>query len=216
MIEQRENPANAAGRIRDNGNRREELARAALEVLGEHGSRGFTHRAVDRHLGLPEGTTSAYFRRREDLVAMVIRHVFAADAKQLDNIINRIEEACGDRPTVEVVAQCCHDMWLHVSAQARGTDVLARYECFNLARREPELMQLVENVMLARQTRWEPIFEKLGSSDPMASARDLGLLLRSLFFSEIFFPATLSRCASPIDLSFFIHEVTRATGRNAR
>ncbi|HWU02669.1 MAG TPA: hypothetical protein VN222_08035 [Novosphingobium sp.] len=197
---------------RDTGNRREELKHAALAVLGEHGSRGFTHRAVDRHLGLPEGTTSAYFRRREDLVAMVIRHVFASDAKQLDNIISRIDAECGGQPTVEIVAQCCHDMWLNVASQARGTDVLARYECFNLARRDPELMQLVENAMLIRQSRWELIFEKLGSADPKASARDLGLLLRSLFFSEIFFPATLSRCSKPIDLSFFIREITRAIG----
>lgn len=212
MSQVREHPAEAAAASRAAGNRREDLARGALEVLGAHGSRGFTHRAVDRHLGLPEGTTSAYFRRREDLVAMVIRHVFASDARQLDDIITRIEPACGDQPTVEVVAQCCHDMWVHVSSQARGTQVLARYECFLLARRDPELMQLVEAVMLARQNRWEPVFEKLGSADPMASARDLGLLLRSLFFSEIFFPATISRCARPVDLAFFVREIERAIG----
>jgi DNA-binding transcriptional regulator YbjK len=196
-------------RNRDQGNRREELARGALEVLGEHGSRGFTHRAVDRHLGLPEGTTSAYFRRREDLVAMVIRHVFAGDAQQMDKVANQIEAECGVHPTVEAVAKCCFSMWQFVVEQAQGTNVLARYECFLLARRDPELMQLVENVMLARQTRWEPIFEKLGSRDPAGSARHLGLLLRSLFFSEIFFPATITRCTSPIDLPFFVGEVRR-------
>lgn len=200
-----------AGETRkESGNRRDDLARGALEVLGLYGSRGFTHRAVDRHLGLPEGTTSAYFRRREDLVAMVIRHVFAADASQLDSIITRIEAECGDRPTVDVVARCCDDMWRHVAAQARGTDVLARYECFNLARRDPELMDLVEKVMLVRQSRWEPVFERLGSRDPGASARDLGLLLRSLFFSEIFFPATLARGESTIDFGFFVRQITHA------
>lgn len=210
MTQQRERTAPQVRGNRDNGSRREDLARGALEVLGKDGSRGFTHRAVDRHLGLPEGTTSAYFRRREDLVAMVIRHVFATDARQLDDIVSRIEAECGDHPTVEVVAQCCYDMWLNVSVQARGTEVLARYECFNLARRDPELMQLVESVMLARQNRWEPIFEKLGSSDPMASARSIGLLLRSLFFSEVFFPATISRSSVPIDLKFFMREVKHA------
>lgn len=195
---------------RDKSNRREELAQGALEVLGEHGSRGFTHRALDRHLGLPEGTTSAYFRRREDLVAMAIRTVFARDAQQMDGIVDRIESLCGDRPSVEVVAQCCFDMWQFVSAQARGTLVLARYECFLMARRDPELMQLVENVMLARQTRWEPIFARLGSRDPAASARQIGLLLRSLFFSEIFFPSALRTTPTPIDLDFFCREVKSA------
>jgi len=192
------------------GNRREELAQAALEVLGEHGSRGFTHRALDRHLDLPEGTTSAYFRRREDLVAMAIRTVFARDARQMDDIVDRIEQLSGERPTVEVVAQCCFDMWRFVASQARGTFVLARYECFLMARRDPELMQLVENVMLARQTRWEPIFARLGSANPAASARSIGLLLRSLFFSEIFFPAALTAAQTPIDLDFFKREVANA------
>lgn len=189
------------------GNRREELAQAALEVLGEYGSRGFTHRALDRHLGLPEGTTSAYFRRREDLVAMAIRTVFARDAQQMDQIVDRIETLCGDAPSVEVVAQCCFEMWQFVAAQARGTFVLARYECFLMARRDPELMQLVENVMLARQNRWEPIFARLGAANPAGSARQIGLLLRSLFFSEIFFPACLNRAEPPIDLDMFIREI---------
>lgn len=213
MTEQRKQTDAKPKRSRDNGSRRDELARGALEVLGEHGSRGFTHRAIDRHLGLPDGTTSAYFRRREDLVAMVIRHVFAGDAKQMDTIISQIEAQCGDQPRLEVIAQCCYDMWLNVSAKARGTEVLARYECFNLARRDPELSQLVENVMLARQTRWEPIFAKLGSNDPAGSARDIGLLLRSLFFSEIFFPATILRSANPIDLDFFIRQVRCAANQ---
>lgn len=195
---------------REKGNRREELAQGALEVLGEYGSRGFTHRALDRHLGLPEGTTSAYFRRREDLVAMVIRHVFAIDARQMDNIVDQIETLCGNQPTVDVVARCCLNMWHFVSSEARGTRVLARYECFIMARRDPELMQLVENVMLARQNRWEPIFARLGSKDPAASARSIGLMLRSLFFSEIFFPATLRVTPSPIDLDFFRREVENA------
>ena len=192
---------------RGKGNRREELAQAALEVLGEYGSRGFTHRALDRHLGLPEGTTSAYFRRREDLVAMAIRTVFARDAQQMDQIVDRIEALCGETPSVEVVAQCCFDMWQWVAAQARGTFVLARYECFLMARRDPELMQLVENVMLARQTRWEPIFVRLGAANPAASARQIGLLLRSLFFSEIFFPACLNRAEPQIDVDLFVREI---------
>lgn len=200
-------PVRARATSAAKGNRREELAQGALEVLGEYGSRGFTHRALDRHLGLPEGTTSAYFRRREDLVAMAIRTVFARDAQQMDQIVDRIEAMCGETPSVEVVAQCCFEMWQWVASQARDTFVLARYECFLMARRDPELMQLVENVMLARQTRWEPIFARLGSANPAASARQIGLLLRSLFFSEIFFPACLNTAQPPVDVDLFIREI---------
>ncbi|RVU05843.1 hypothetical protein EOE18_07655 [Novosphingobium umbonatum] len=192
------------------GNRRDELARGALEVLGLYGSRGFTHRALDRHLGLPEGTTSAYYRRREDLVAMAIRHVFLQDARQLDDIVSRIESLCGGKATRDVVAQCCLDLWHYVAAQSQGTLVLARYECFIMARRDPELMALVENVMLARQTRWEPIMAQMGAKDPAAAARYIGLVLRSVFFSEIFFPSALRTSQAEIDFGFFSRLVETA------
>lgn len=47
--------------------RRAALADAAISVLAAQGSRGLTHRAVDRAAGEPAGTTSNYFRTRDAL-----------------------------------------------------------------------------------------------------------------------------------------------------
>ena len=44
--------------------RRRQLLDAAVAVTAESGLRGLTHRAVDRHAGLPEGSCSAYLRTR--------------------------------------------------------------------------------------------------------------------------------------------------------
>jgi DNA-binding transcriptional regulator YbjK len=51
------------------GNRRTHILDAAIETLGAHGLRGLTHRAVDEAAGLPEGSTSNYFRSRDALLA---------------------------------------------------------------------------------------------------------------------------------------------------
>jgi AcrR family transcriptional regulator len=57
-----------------NERRREALADAGLVVLAREGARGLTHRAVDAQAVVPTGTTSNYFRSREQLVAgLVIR-----------------------------------------------------------------------------------------------------------------------------------------------
>src|SRR5437016_9033188 len=52
-------------------NRRELLADAAIEVLAREGSRGLTHRAVDRQARVPEGTTKNYHPSRESLFLAV-------------------------------------------------------------------------------------------------------------------------------------------------
>lgn len=41
----------------DRADRRAAIADAAIDILGEQGSRGLTHRAIDKHLGYAEGTT---------------------------------------------------------------------------------------------------------------------------------------------------------------
>ena len=52
--------------------RREQVLDAAITVLGQHGVHGVTHRAVDAAAGVPQGTTSNYFRTRDALLEGVV------------------------------------------------------------------------------------------------------------------------------------------------
>jgi AcrR family transcriptional regulator len=58
-----------------NETRRDSIVDAAIRVLAREGSRGLTHRAVDREGGVPTGTTSNYFRSRDELVEGLLRRV---------------------------------------------------------------------------------------------------------------------------------------------
>lgn len=60
-----------------NEGRRRLVIDSAIAVLAAAGGRGLTFRAVDRHGGLPVGTTSNYFRAHADLVAAVAERIFA-------------------------------------------------------------------------------------------------------------------------------------------
>ena len=53
------------------------------QVLAEHGSRGLTHGQVDRYAGVPEGTTSYYYRTRAALLRGVGKRVGEIDVANL-------------------------------------------------------------------------------------------------------------------------------------
>jgi DNA-binding transcriptional regulator YbjK len=52
--------------------RRALLLDAAIEILGTRGMRALTHRAVDEAAGVPQGSTSNYFRSRDSLLEGVM------------------------------------------------------------------------------------------------------------------------------------------------
>ena len=66
--------------------RRSELADAAIATLARDGSRGLTHRAVDRAAGLPESSTSFYFRSRLDLLRAAVRRLAELDAADIPTL----------------------------------------------------------------------------------------------------------------------------------
>ena len=60
--------------------RRDEALTAAVQVLGEQGLYGLTHRKVDRAGGLPDGTTSNHFRTRSALLKGVVDHLVTLES----------------------------------------------------------------------------------------------------------------------------------------
>lgn len=63
--------------------RTEQLLTAAVEVVADRGMRGLTHRAVDAHAGLPQGSTSNVFRTRQALVAGILAHLLTSETAEM-------------------------------------------------------------------------------------------------------------------------------------
>ena len=76
----------ATPRKRNGDERRRELCDAAINVLAEYGSRGLTHGQVDRSAGVPDGTTSYYYRTREALLRGVGKRVADIDVATLQSV----------------------------------------------------------------------------------------------------------------------------------
>lgn len=124
----------ATPRKRDGDRRRRELCDAAIDVLAEHGSRGLTHGQVDRYAGVPDGTTSYYYRTREALLRGVGKRVADIDVANLRSV--------SDQP-VDPLAPFAHLARL-VIMQAHGKGLAlnrARHELLLGAARDPGLAE---------------------------------------------------------------------------
>jgi DNA-binding transcriptional regulator YbjK len=119
-------------RKRNGDERRRELCDAAITVLAELGSRGLTHGQVDRCAGVPDGTTSYYYRTRTALLRGVSKRIAEIDVANLQSVI--------DEP-VDPLAPFAHLAELTMM-QADGPGLMlnrARHELVLAAVRDPDL-----------------------------------------------------------------------------
>lgn len=159
--------------------RRDDIARAAMELAAEGGGHALTHRRIDRHLGLPEGTTSNYARTRRDLVLIVIDRI--AGIAHL-----RMPGAPPPRTIDEAVEQLIA-AFEHVVT--RAVDIRARMALTIECRGDPELHALlttrspVRATVLAQARR---LLADLGISDIEQRAVDLIGVMNGLFYDRLF------------------------------
>lgn len=153
--------------------RRTELMDAALGVVADKGMKGLTHRAVDAAAGLPEGTTSNYFRNRATLVDAVLDRLLQLDSGLL--------QGAGPAGPPSGIPELAGQLATVVLALARQHAGLTRAR-MALSLDRPEAVTAGHYLLLAGL---EQALDGLGVADPAARARDVadytdGLLLHLL------------------------------------
>lgn len=152
--------------------RRTHVADAAIATLAREGGRGLTHRAVDRAAGLPEGSTSYYFRTRERLVGAVAERLSELDRELLPALPASSAEAFADG-LAEAVGELL----------GPGRDrLLARYELVLEATRRPAVRDAMTSSNEAVRAAVADRLAALGAADAARAAGELlacldGLLL---------------------------------------
>jgi AcrR family transcriptional regulator len=155
--------------------RRTRIADAAITTLARQGSRGLTHRAVDRTAGVPEGSTSYYFRTRLDLLRAIVGRMSDLDTASLPALTH-----AGGEEFEEAFTATVHGLLTD------GRDrQLARYELTLEATRRPELRQALVANTAPIHGRLTDQLAVLGVPDPEDRARDLLALLEGLLFSQL-------------------------------
>lgn len=127
------------------GGRRAAIADAAITVLATDGSRGLTHRAIDRQLGLPEGSTSAYLRTRASLFVAATGRLADLDRAALDELHRRLRVP-GVKVTPAQLVAAIVDDWTTPQAVPRQ---IARIELQLEATRNPVVAEALATQRLA-------------------------------------------------------------------
>jgi DNA-binding transcriptional regulator YbjK len=189
--------------------RRTALLEATLQLVGEGGLSAVTHRAVERAAGLPHGSTTYYFKTKQQLLEAAVERLLEVDRARADEVVHAISRTLASR---EPLAQLDLDAiaaaivaWL----EQDRTYQLARYELFVESARRPELKAPMAAGGEAFLRVLEPIVVAAGSRDPRRDARIAlamanGLMLEQLArpepdFATRVLPAALRKLLASMD-----------------
>jgi AcrR family transcriptional regulator len=162
--------------------RKETLLDAAIQVLGDRGMRGLTHRAVDAEAGVAAGSTANYFPTRESLLEAIADRVSAMERGHFDEIA---AEVCPATPADlgRAIAGFARDI-----TGARRALTLSRYAILVEAGHNTKVRrQLAETG--SRVNAWFANWLRLiGSADTDHDVHVLGNYLTGLMLHQLAIP----------------------------
>jgi len=164
--------------------RRTELLDASLRLIGTGGLRSLTHRAVEEEAGAPHGSTTYWFKSRDQLVEATVEHLAVVDAARTDGIGHAVTMALarpGDAPLDLAPMADAIVEWI----ESDRVNQLARYELTLASARDPRIAQLLDAATQRFRRMVEPIAVAAGSDDPSRDARVLIALLDGLIFDHL-------------------------------
>lgn len=158
--------------------RRTNIADATIATIADDGMRGLTHRAVDRAAGLPEGSTSYYFRTREALLFAAVARMAELDTADLGTVPDL--GSAGLEELATLVAAVVRG-WL----TAGRTRTLARYELSLEATRRPELRAKMAEYGSGFRTMAEQALAAAGAHEPRRRGQALVASIDGLLFHQL-------------------------------
>ena len=119
--------------------RRRELCDMAIQLLADDGAKGLSHLKVDRKAGVPDGTTSFYFRTRSALLRGVAERLAELDLANLQSIADSAAERT-DHSTPSPLSV----MVIRSGSEPQLSLTKARYELTMQATRDPGLAAILQ------------------------------------------------------------------------
>ena len=119
--------------------RRRELCDAAIQLLAADGTKGLSHLKVDRKAGVPDGTTSFYFRTRSALLRAVAERLAELDLANLQSVADAAT-AQSDRSSPSLLSVTV----IQSGSEPQLSLTKARYELTLQATRDPALAEILQ------------------------------------------------------------------------
>jgi DNA-binding transcriptional regulator YbjK len=158
------------------------IADAAIALLAQSGARGLTHRGVDAQAGLPAGSTSFYCRTRNELLALALRRHAALDQLDLDADARSLGNHA---PTPDVFIDSLARRIEHWIAPDQRDRLVAKFELFLIASREPELAQVVSALRQQYLRSAQSALTALHVAEPQRLAPVLLMTVDGILISQV-------------------------------
>jgi DNA-binding transcriptional regulator YbjK len=120
--------------------RRRDLCDAAIHLLAQDGAKGLSHLKVDRRAGVPDGTTSFYFRTRSALLRAVAERLADLDLATLQSVADGADGADGHPNQPSRLSQVV----IQAGNEPQLSRTKARYELTMQATRDPALAAILQ------------------------------------------------------------------------
>jgi DNA-binding transcriptional regulator YbjK len=119
--------------------RRRDLCDAAIQLLADDGAKGLSHLKVDRRAGVPDGTTSFYFRTRSALLRAVAERLAELDLASLQSVVDSADGQV-DNPSPSRLSQVV----IQAGSEPQLSRTKARYELTMQATRDSALAAILQ------------------------------------------------------------------------
>jgi DNA-binding transcriptional regulator YbjK len=119
--------------------RRRDLCDAAIHLLACDGAKGLSHLKVDRSAGVPDGTTSFYFRTRSALLRAAAERLAELDLASLQSVADS-SGGHRSRSTPSRLSQVV----FQAGSEPQLSQTRARYELTMQATRDPALAEILQ------------------------------------------------------------------------
>lgn len=163
--------------------RETQIIDAAIRVLGSGGARAVTHRSVDAAAGVPDGSTSNYFRTRQSLIAAIVSRFAEREKAEWESI------TAGAAPNTPAELAFALSQFLQSAVGPARPVTAARFAIFVEAAMTPDLQTQVGEGAATLRDWAAGRLEAIGSTAPAAHAELLfnqldGILLHQLAFPD--------------------------------
>lgn len=163
--------------------RRRQILDAAVTVLASQGWRGLTHRAIDRAAGLPEGSSSAYYRSRSALQSALAAYVVRRLSADVEGLATKLDERPGDHDHAVAATSATFRRWLDDS------DLLqARLELTLAAARDDDLAGQLHDSREALTTIADDILVRGGHAHSVAVSATIVAALDGVLIAALLRP----------------------------
>ena len=180
--------------------RREEILRAALRLIGSRGMHAVTHRDVAREAEVPLGSTTYYFATKEELLREALRLFVAEEAERLRAAARRFEGVRAEPAAVvdAVLAEIGDTL-------TRPVEQVAQFELYLEATRSPVLAEEAKACFAAYEEIATAALRSAGAEDPERLAPLFIGLIEGLMFRQLVEPRPewIERVLRPQVLALF-------------